>query len=135
VARLEKVKGTLPFAEQLLQYGVGINEVLAFKLAVDEKGDMERISIGTSAYKVIEEIRDYSQLGGLKKEQDKLQQHIFMSNMIMTTRQQTLVSLMRLQTLGVTDMDIKNVARLLDFDSTLSLKKKNNGNANNNGWP
>jgi hypothetical protein len=56
----------LPFAEQLLQYGVGINEVLAFMLAVDEKADMESISRGAAAYKVIEEIRDYSQSGGLK---------------------------------------------------------------------
>jgi hypothetical protein len=66
-ARLEEVKDTLPLAEQLLQYGVGINEVLAFNLAVDEKADMERTSRGAAAYKVIEEIRDYSQLGGLKK--------------------------------------------------------------------
>jgi len=29
----------------------------------------------------------------------------------MTTRQQALVSLMRLQVLGVTDMEIKNMAR------------------------
>ena len=52
-----------------------------------------------------------------------------------TTRQQALVSLMRLQALGVTDMEIKNMARLMDFDSILSLKEKKNGNANNNGWP
>ena len=80
-ARLEEVKDTLPFAEQLSQYGVGISEVLAFMLAVDEKADMEGISRGAAAYKVIEEIRDYSQLGGLKKEQDRVQQQIFMSNM------------------------------------------------------
>jgi hypothetical protein len=47
--RLEEVKDTLPFAEQLLQYEVGINEVLAFKLAVDEKADMESISRGAAA--------------------------------------------------------------------------------------
>ena len=81
-ARLEEVKDMLPFAEHLLQYGVGINEVLAFELAVDEKADMERTSRGGAAYKVIEEIRDYSQLGGLKKEQDRLQQQIFMSNCV-----------------------------------------------------
>src|SRR5215469_1968505 len=68
-AKLATVKDTLPLAEQLLQYGIGINEVIAFKLAVDEKADMERISRGTATYKVIEEIHDYSQLGGLKKEQ------------------------------------------------------------------
>jgi len=115
------------------KYGVGINEVLAFLLAVDEKADMERISRGTAAYKVIEEIRDYSQLGALKKEQDRLQQQIFMSNMIMATRQQTFASLMRLQALGVTDMEIKNMAQLMDFGSILSLKEENNGNTNNNG--
>ena len=109
----------LPFAEQLSQYEVGINEVVVFKLAVDEKADMESISRGAAAYKVIEEIRDYSQLGGLKKEQDRLQQQIFMSNIIMTTRQQALVSLMRLQALGVTDMD---------FDPILKDRKNNNGN-------
>jgi hypothetical protein len=53
----------------------------------------------------------------------------------MTTRQQTLVSLMRLQALGVTDVEITNMARLMDFDSILSLKEKNNGNTKNNGWP
>jgi hypothetical protein len=58
---------------------------LTFILAVDEKADMEGISRGAAAYRVIEELRDYSQLGGLKKEQDRLQQQIFMSNMIMTT--------------------------------------------------
>jgi hypothetical protein len=74
-------------------------------------------------------------MGLLKIEQDRLQEQIFMSNMIMTTREQALVSLMRLQALGVTDMEIKNMTRLMDFDSILSLKEKNNGNTNNNGWP
>jgi hypothetical protein len=67
--------------------------------------------------------------------QNRLQQQIFMSNMIIATRQQTFASLMRLQALGVTDMEIKNMARLMDFDSILSLKEKNSGSTNNNGWP
>jgi hypothetical protein len=32
-ARLEEVKETLPLTEQLLQYGIGISEVLAFMSA------------------------------------------------------------------------------------------------------
>jgi hypothetical protein len=38
----------------------------------------------------MEDIRDCSQLGLLKKEQNRLQQQIFMSNMIMASRQQAL---------------------------------------------
>ena len=56
-----------------------------------------------------------------------------MSNMIMTTRQQALVSLMQLQALGVTDMEIKNMARLMDFDS-MSKDWKNNNDNTHNGW-
>ncbi|MGB8936763.1 MAG: hypothetical protein WCC17_16855 [Candidatus Nitrosopolaris sp.] len=126
MARLEEVKDTLPLAEQLLQYGVGINEVLAFMLAVDEKADMESISRGAAAYKVIEDMRDYSQLGLLEKEQNRLQQQIFMSNMIVASRQQTFASLMRLQALGVSDIEIKNMAQFLAGTA--------NGNTNK-GWP
>src|SRR5215469_8795458 len=54
-ARHEEVKDTLPLAQQLLQYGIGINEVIAFKLAVDEKAYMENSPSGAAAFKVIEE--------------------------------------------------------------------------------
>ena len=49
----------------------------------------------------------------------RLQQQFFMSNMIMTTREQAFVSSMRLQALGVTDMEIKNMAHLMDFGPIL----------------
>jgi len=39
---------------------------------------------------------------------------------------------MWLQALGVTDMEIKNMAQLMDFGPRLSLKEKNNGNTKNN---
>ena len=95
---------------------------------------MERTSRGAAAYKVIGEIRDYSQLGLLKKEQNRLQQQIFMSNMIVASRQQTFASLMRLQALGVSDIEIKNMAQLMDFGSTSLAKENKNGNTKN-GWP
>ena len=63
-----------------------------------------------------EERRDYSQLGGLKHEQNRLQQQIFVFNMFMASRQATLESLARLQSLGVSDEEIQNMARLIDLD-------------------
>ena len=44
-------------------------------------------------------------------------------------------SLIRLQALGVTDMEIKNMAQLMTFDSMSKDWKNNNGNTTNNGWP
>jgi hypothetical protein len=130
-AKLATVKDVLPLAEQITQLKMGISELLAFHSAVYEKADMERIPLDTAAYKIVEDMQYYSKLGGLKKERERLQQQIFMSNMIMTTRQQALVSLMRLQALGVTDMEIKNMVRLMDLGS---ISKENN-NGDTKSWP
>jgi chromosome segregation ATPase len=59
-ARLAAVKDVLPLAEQITRLNVGIGELLAFHSAMYEKSDMERIPPDTAAYKVVEEIRDYS---------------------------------------------------------------------------
>jgi hypothetical protein len=132
-ARLEECRETLPFADQLLRAGITIGEVLALHSVVYEKAEMERIPLDTAAYKVVEDLKLYSQFSSLQKSIQQAQQQLVMLNIIMTTRQQALVSLMRLQALGVTDMEIKNMARLMDFDSILE-KKSNNGNTKN-GWP
>ena len=52
-----------------------------------------------------------------------------MSNMSMASRQQALVPLIRLQALEVSDLEIKNMAQLMDFGSW------KDGNTNNKGWP
>jgi hypothetical protein len=112
---------------------MGIGELLAFHSAVYEKADMERIPLDTAAYKIVEDIQHYSQLGGLKKEQERLQQQIFMFNMFIASRQQALVSLIRLQALGVSDMEIKNMAHIIENQRFIyrSLTGENN-NSNTN---
>jgi stage III sporulation protein SpoIIIAA len=71
-ARLTTVKDVLPLTEQITRLKMGIGELLAFHSAVYEKADMEKIPLDTAAYKVMEDIRDYSQLGGLKSRQNIL---------------------------------------------------------------
>jgi transposase-like protein len=111
--RIKKCKDVLPLAEQIMRFNVGIGELLAFHSAVYEKVDMERIPPDTAAYKVVEDIRDYSQLGGLKKEINRLQQQIFMYNAFMANKQAALMSLMRLQCMGINEDRILNMEHFL----------------------
>ena len=99
----------LPLAEQIMGFNIGIGEILAFHSAVYEKADMKRIPPDTAAYKVVEDIRDYSQLGGLKKEQNRLQQQIYMFNAFMANKQAALMSLIRLQSMGINEDQILNM--------------------------
>jgi hypothetical protein len=138
-ARLTTVKDVLALAEQITRLNIGVGELLAFHCAVYEKADMEKIPLDTAAYKIVEDIRDYSQLGGLKHEQNRLQQQIFMSQMFIGSRQATLESLAKLQSLGVRDEVIQNMARLIDLVKLgSSISKEHNGNSNSgntNSWP
>ncbi|MGB6528713.1 MAG: hypothetical protein WBF33_11445 [Candidatus Nitrosopolaris sp.] len=95
--RMIKVKDLLPLAEQIMRLKVGIGELLEFRSVVYEKADVERIPLDTAAYKVVEDIRDYSQLGGLKKEQDRVQQQIYMFNALMANKQQAIMALLRVR--------------------------------------
>ena len=121
--RIIKVKDVLPLAEQIMRLNIGIGELLAFHSAVYEEADMERIPPDTAAYKVVEDIRDYSQLGGLKKEQDRLQQQIYMFNLFMANKQQAIMALFRLQNMGIGEDQILNMDR--------QLQRMNNGQQNN----
>ena len=107
-----KVKDVLPLAEQIMRLKVGIGELLAFH-STYEKADMERIPPDTAAYKVVEDIRDYSQLGGLKKEQDRVQQQIYMFNTFVANKQQAIMALFRLQNMGINEDQILNIDRFL----------------------
>jgi hypothetical protein len=111
--RITKVKDVLPLAKQIMRFNIGIGELLAFHSTVYEKVDMERIPPDTAAYKVVEEIRDYSQLGGLKKEINRLQQQIFMFNAFMANKQTALMSLIRLQSMGISEDQILNMDEFL----------------------
>jgi hypothetical protein len=129
-AKLATVKDVLPLAEQITQLKVGIGELLTY-----EKADMEKIPLDTAAYKIVEDIQHYSQLGGLKKEMDRLLQKMYIFNAYMTSRQQAFASLIRLQALGVTDTEIKNMVQLIENQHFIyrSNTENNNGNTNN-GW-
>ena len=66
-----------------------------------------------AAYKVVEDIRDYSQLGGLKKEYYRVQQQIYMFNAFMANKQTALMSLTRLQSMGISEDQILNMDQFL----------------------
>jgi hypothetical protein len=92
-------------AEQIMRLKVGIGELLAFHSAVYEKADMERIPSDSAAYKVVEDIQDYSQLGSLKKEHYRVQQQIYMFNTLMANKQQAIMAMFRLQSMGINDFN------------------------------
>jgi hypothetical protein len=110
--RIKKVKDVLPLAEQIIRFSIGIVEVLALHSAVFEKADAEKIPLDTAAYRFAEDIRDYRQLGGLKQDHNKTIQQICMLNAFVANKR-AIMALFRLQSMGITELPIIAIDRLL----------------------
>jgi hypothetical protein len=64
-------------------------------------------------YRIAEEIRYYRQLGGLKQEQNKAIQHICMLNAFSANKQEAIMALFRLKSIGIDEEQILGVDRFL----------------------
>jgi hypothetical protein len=115
--RMRKVKDVLALAEQIMRLKVGIGELLAFHSAVFEKADMEKIPLDAAAYRIAEDIRYYRQLGGLKQEQNKISQQINMLNAFTANKQQVIMALFQLQSMGINEDQILNMAQQMNTDN------------------
>jgi hypothetical protein len=94
-----------------MRFNIGIGELLAFHSIVYEKADTEKIPLDTSAYGIAEDIRYYRQLGGLKHEQSKITQQIYMLNAFLVNEQQAIMALFRLTSMGISEDQILNMAQ------------------------
>jgi hypothetical protein len=48
--------------------GIGIDKLLPFSLAVNEKARTCNLLISAAAYRVIEDVENYNRIGGMNKE-------------------------------------------------------------------
>jgi hypothetical protein len=68
-------------------------------------------------YRIAEDIRDYLQLGGFKREHDKAIQQICMLNAVVANKQQASMALFRLQSMGITEDQILNMVQQMNITS------------------
>jgi hypothetical protein len=66
--RMSEYRQVLPLLLQMRSWGVSIDKLLPFNLAVNEEAQTNNLSVSAAAYSVIEEIENYNRIGGLKNE-------------------------------------------------------------------
>lgn len=74
----------------------------------------KKIPFDAAAYRIAEDIRYYRQLGGLKQEQNKVTQQICMLNAFSANKQQVIIALFRLQSMGINEDQILNMAQRMN---------------------
>jgi hypothetical protein len=105
--QIDRYKEIIPLAEQTAVMRISVDELTAFKIAITEASQTYDLPISSAAYRVINDIKDYNKLGGLKRELQTLYLQIFVMNQFSAA----MMALVKLQSCGVTEDQIFNLCR------------------------
>ena len=97
---------------------IGKNELISFKVAVNEAAELYRFPSSTAAVYVLNNLRDYNRKGQLKKELSALCLQKYTVEQLCSSQSQVIMALMNLRGHGITE------DRILYLNNFL----ENNGN-------
>jgi hypothetical protein len=106
-------------AEQITRLRIGIGELLAFHTAVCECAEMHNLSMESAAYHVIEDIQAYNRLGAMKKELSNTGLRVYAMNQFSACQNRAIISLIKLQSQGVTEDQILPYHEYLERNNSL----------------
>jgi predicted component of type VI protein secretion system len=100
---LDKHKETIPLAELIETMCIGKNELISYKIAVNEVVQMYGLTPSAAALHVINLVKDYNTRGQLKHELAELSFQKYAINEFCSNRSQVIMTLLNLQSHGITE--------------------------------
>lgn len=111
--QISEDRQVLPLIERIRSWGIDIDKLLPFSLAVNELAHKYGLSISDAAYRLVEDIEDYNRTGGMKNEIANLAMQRYAINQMSAPRDKAITALLKLQAFGITDGEILNVYEFL----------------------
>ncbi|MFL6408423.1 MAG: hypothetical protein ACJ71F_15345 [Nitrososphaeraceae archaeon] len=124
--RISKYKDIVPLTEDIAAFGIGINELLALKVAI--KGAAKHYSLPPLAatLRLIDDIKKYNKIYGLKRELERLSLQKFAINEACSGQSRTMMALLSLQAHGMTEQQIIAIKNFL-ANNEYNIDMKPNG--------
>jgi hypothetical protein len=88
--------------------------LISFKAAANEAAQQFDFPASTAAFHVLNNIRDYNKIGGLKKELNKLTTQVFSVNEICLRQNKSMMAMLNLQSRGISEEQILHVNNFLE---------------------
>ncbi|MFL6322584.1 MAG: hypothetical protein ACJ72Q_19205, partial [Nitrososphaeraceae archaeon] len=125
---LDEYKEIVPLAKKIVGMNIGINELLVFDNAVNQIAKKYNLPTSMAASRLLNEIRDYDKIGGMKREISRLSQQLIVVDGICTNRNKAMRAMLNLQSRGISEDRILYLNDLLeknaynvDMKSTVEL--------------
>jgi hypothetical protein len=120
--REARYKDVIPFTEEIVAFGIGIQELIGLEIGIKEAAKVYNMSFFNSTMKLIEDVKSYNKIGGLKKEVSRLSQQVFVVNGICANHNKAMMAMINLQSRGITEDRILQLNNLLDNNGIKDMK-------------
>ncbi|MFL6455328.1 MAG: hypothetical protein ACJ71L_15180 [Nitrososphaeraceae archaeon] len=117
-----KYKEIIPLANLIWDLRVGKNELISFKIAVNEAAETYGFTPSAAALHVINVIKDYNKRGQLKHELSELNFQKYAINEFCSSRSQVINALMNLRSHGLADDKILQLNNFLENNGIKDMK-------------
>jgi hypothetical protein len=98
-----KYKEVIPLANLIWDLHIGKNELISFKVALNETAETYGLTLSAAALDVINLIIDHNKKGQLKRELSELTLHKYAIERFCSSRSQVIMALMNLRAHGITE--------------------------------
>src|ERR1051325_7349607 len=101
--REAKYKDVIPFTEGLVSFGLNIQELIGLDVEIKEAAKIYNLPFFHSAMRLIDDIKKYNKIGGLKHELDILSLQKFALDQACSRQSQSLIALAKIKNNGITE--------------------------------
>jgi transposase len=107
-------KEIIPYTEEIVALHIGIPKLIGLEVAIKEAAKMYNLPFFHSTVRLIEDIKAYNKLGGLKKELDRLSLQKSLLDQACSRQGQSLIALAKLKSNGITEDKILELNSYLE---------------------
>ena len=112
--KISKYKDVVPFTEEIVALGIGINELITLKTGINVAAKQYNLSPLADTLRLIDDIKTYNKINDIKKELTALQLQKYSLDQAFSRQSQSLAALAKLQSHGVTEDKILQMNNLLE---------------------
>jgi hypothetical protein len=92
-----KYKDVIPFTEEIVAFGIGIQELIGLEVAIKEAAKMYNLPFFHSALQLIDDIKTCNKINGLGRELDRLSLQKYAIDQACSRQSQSLINLAKLK--------------------------------------
>jgi hypothetical protein len=111
--RISKYKDVVPLTEDIAALGIGIDELIALKVGINQAVKHYNLSFVSATLRLIDDIRMYNKMNGLKMELQRSSLQKYALDQACSHQSQSLIALAKLKSYGITDEQIISVSNSL----------------------